>query len=642
MPSGGGRVEVDQLEQPRRRRDARGLLLGGGVAQRGDRPGHGLAPGRLDEVGHDVGGVLRRGLLDPDPSGLADHDRPALLGQLADLVVEAEHPHPDAGAAAEQVDHGRQRAQPAGPVEDHEHVRDRAHLVAHQLGAGVDQRGQLGQPAADRVLLGAEQDGVGVDPGVRQPPDPAPPGLAVLVAEDRHPDVTRAVQQGDLRHQPVCERLTGVVLAGETDHAEPGQVEPGRHPGEAARRRGLRGLGAALLHGHGGRQVGQPDPHAQVVGVGGPAFPQPRPGADRLAEQGRGVGAGLPALGPLGLQGAVHALGDRGQLLVVLLLPGQQVLAARPPVADEVGDRHQRGEQREQQVPGTEEQRHRHREQHRREHHHPRHRPLADLGHRVGEVERPLALRRQQPRRTVEVDQRLVGVGRDVGGHVAHLGPRQHGVTREDVRADRPRGPLPQRGEGGAVVDPGPERVRRGDRDRPVRGDGHGQRVGGQPQVRQRPARRTAADDRVTEGQPVDAAGARTRHHPELGHPVRHLASHQVGGLEEGHHAAVPDPDDPGGAVGLHRDAVHPQRHAPGEAAVHLVAEQLGQRLDQVAHRLGRVQVDQGVHRAPGPAVDHRQAQPHRSTPSSSARRTGAPVCRPAPSGGRQDAPFAR
>ena len=112
-----------------------------------------------------------------------------------------------------------------GPVEHHEHVRDQAHLVAHQLGAGVDQRGQLGQPAADRVLLGAEQDGVGVDPGVRQPPDPAPPGLAVLVAEDRHPDVTRAVQQGDLRHQPVCERLTGVVLAGETDHAEPGQVE---------------------------------------------------------------------------------------------------------------------------------------------------------------------------------------------------------------------------------------------------------------------------------------------------------------------------------------------------------------------------------------------------------------------------------
>ena len=55
----------------------------------------------------------------------------------------------------------------------------------------------------------------------------------MLVAEDRHPDVTRAVQQGDLRHQPVCERLTGVVLAGETDHAEPGQVEPGRHPGEA-------------------------------------------------------------------------------------------------------------------------------------------------------------------------------------------------------------------------------------------------------------------------------------------------------------------------------------------------------------------------------------------------------------------------
>ena len=103
----------------------------------------------------------------------------------------------------------------------------------------------------------------------------------------------------------------------------------------------------------------------------------------------------------------------------------------------------------------------------------------------------------------------------------------------------------------------------------------------------------------------------------------------------------MPDPDDPGGAVRLHRDAVHHSGTRQAEAAVHLVAEQLGRRLDRVAHRLGRVQVDQGVHRAPGPAVDHRQAQPHRSTPSSSARRTGAPVCRPAPSG-EQDAPFAR
>ena len=121
---------------------------------------------------------------------------------------------------------------------------------------------------------------------------------------------------------------------------------------------------------------------------------------------------------------------------------------------------------------------------------------------------------------------------------------------------------------------------------------------------------------------------------------MRHLASHQVGGLEEDTTQPCRTPTTSAGRSG---STVTPSTHSgtPGEAAVHPVTEQLGQRLDQVAHRLGRVQVDQ---------ESPPRARSGRRPPSGSAAPLHPVLVRSgqsasmlsAPSEGRQDAPFAR
>ena len=279
----GRRVEVDLLQQPGRPGDARGLVLRGGVAQRGDararrsrtrapRPGRGRSR-RCRRRRSRRSGRCRR-----SQATTARHSSGSWRTSRSTQTTCT----PTAGprrSRSTTAGSARSRRAPSSTTSTSGVGRTRS--VAGLL-PGLDHRAELGQPPAHRLLLGAEQRvHVALGAGVRQPPDPVPVRLAGGVAEHHDPDVARRVQQRGLGHQPARQRPGGVLVAGDADHPELGEVHPGRHVVEGARRCRLVGLVAALLHAHGGRQRGQPDPQPQVVGVAGPALPEPRAGADR-------------------------------------------------------------------------------------------------------------------------------------------------------------------------------------------------------------------------------------------------------------------------------------------------------------------------------------------------------------------------
>ena len=119
------RIEGEDVEQPRGTGEHRGLLVGAArVPQRAHRPGQRAAPVQGHRVGPDAPDGAPPGATNPHgAAGLLDDDGVALLGEQPLLGVQADRADADGRSVAQDLRHAGQRTQPAGPVEDDEHVR---------------------------------------------------------------------------------------------------------------------------------------------------------------------------------------------------------------------------------------------------------------------------------------------------------------------------------------------------------------------------------------------------------------------------------------------------------------------------------------------------------------------------------------
>ena len=200
-----GLLQPEDLQQPAGAGQRAGEVLGGDVADRGERAGEPLEPQVLDQVGTDrVDGPLA-GDLEVELVAVPAGDGAALLRELAHGLVEAEEEDAARGPLLEQRDHPRRHPDLAGAVEDDDAAGQAgpllllelpARLELGQQAAGLEGLGVVvgGQPHRARVVLGGA--------GVRQPLDPVPRRGRVGAGQHRQGDVGGTVHRGHLRDRP--------------------------------------------------------------------------------------------------------------------------------------------------------------------------------------------------------------------------------------------------------------------------------------------------------------------------------------------------------------------------------------------------------------------------------------------------------
>ena len=443
---GGPRwVEGEDVEQPRGSGEHRGLLVGPArIPQRAHRPGQRTAPVQGHQVGPDTPDGALSGASYPDGSaGLLGDDGVALLGQQALLGVQTDRADADGRTVAQDLRHAGQRTQPAGPVEDDEHVGPGGPtppvLPAGALG---DQRGQFRDPpgAGLRAVADAGRGVTGLLAHMRQPTQPGP-ALPALFAGRQQVDleVTGAVQDGGLSDDPARHGPRGRALAGDAQNV----VLPQRN-GHRDVVRGPPVLAAVfvlrrVLEHHVGGHVRSSDAQFEEVGVGGTAFPQAAPGPDGGQHDLGRVRETAAPRGAFGRQGLRRVALDARLLLLIGGDAAGVGLAPGAPAHQVVAEDRDRGEQPEQQ--------HRHTAEHQRpgpRHHQrdrsgdPRERPGGRRGGRGGQGEAGGVLGRPQPRRPIVVPPGAVL--RRLHGRVRLLreGELEQAAADEELRADRP------------------------------------------------------------------------------------------------------------------------------------------------------------------------------------------------------------
>ncbi len=499
-------LQLEHVEEPARGRERGVLGLAADVAQRRQRPGQPGAPGGGDEVGPHPGPAPGAGLLDAQPQfqcplggllgllgalvpgmegrktaggglrpgvarprgdgvvaaqRLGDDEGLALAGQEALLLVQADRVHGDRRPFPQQSDDTRQRPQPTRPVPDDDDVRvgeggtgAAAVVLLEGLLPGVEQLRQLADPGAHGLGVRPDQH---VDvlaahrAGVRQPADPVPARLCVVLGEHVELHVHRAVQHRGLRHGPPGEGLCRVAGTRDTDDA---QVLQGQRDGRVLDLPGDLALVIVLLgvvEDDFGRYASGADPQEQVVGVRAPPLPQPGTGAGAEGEHRGGVGDGAAPVEPLQAQRVLGVLLDPLLGLLVLLDLLGMGLAPVLLVHEVVAEEHDRAQQSHDHVVPAPEDHHGHdRADQREQGHQPGQRPGFVLVGRRGQPKVRLALRRPQARRPVVVEPDPV------------LRPLQCGVGRGvavDLQQRVPEGQLGPEGPGPAVevlpVEPG-------------------------------------------------------------------------------------------------------------------------------------------------------------------------------------------
>ena len=235
-------------------------------------------------------------------------DGAALLGQQALRGVEADRVDADGRTVLQHLRHAGQAAQLAGAVEHDDDPFTDLHPLARprllgRAGAGDDQRDQLGHPVRGARAAGTQEQRrrrLVRASRVRQPAQPVPVGLGALSVRHQHAhlDVARAVQHGELAHQPPGRATDGRGRTGDADDTELGERQHHRDLLEH-RRRGAVGLLTVDDH-EAGRLVGQSEPQGEDVVVVGPPLPQPPARTDRLQQHVGRVGRGVEPLAPLG------------------------------------------------------------------------------------------------------------------------------------------------------------------------------------------------------------------------------------------------------------------------------------------------------------------------------------------------------
>ncbi len=444
---GGGLGQVDQVEQAH----LLGQVAAGlrrRVAQRRQPAREPVRPALGDQVGDDV--VDRRlpaaRHAQPGRHLAADLDGGAALDrQLRGVAVEAHGGDAHRGAEVEQPRHPRHGAQPLRAVEQHHHVAS-GEPVARAAGdallePGVEQRGELGDPATYLLVVDADQGGrprpeaVG-RAAVRQPRRPGPvrargeqgggPPGGQVGGEHHDPHVARRVQRRHLAEQRARQRQHPRAVPGQPDDADVGEGDGDRHvvdPRVVGRGLAL-GAGAGLDRATRGRQDRDArrqarGTHAQVqeVVVGGAALPDALQHTGGDVQQLSGVGCARAPPQPLDHHRVVQLLVDPRLLLGVRPQRRAVLLAAAEVVAHQVAEQHQRRQQAEQQeVPGPQHQGEGHRHQQRDEHRDQRHAQRAPLRRRRGQLQRHDRHGRRDPRRPVHVHEAVAHLARGVLG----------------------------------------------------------------------------------------------------------------------------------------------------------------------------------------------------------------------------------
>ncbi len=400
----GRRLQLEHVEEPARRRECGVLGLTTDVAQGRQGPGQPSAPGGGDEIGPYVGPAAGAGLFDaqaqldgllggllslpgtlvPGMEGgeaaggglrgvaglsgdglaaaqrLGDDEGLTLAGQEALFLVQADRVHGDCRPFPQESHHARQRPQPTRPVPHDDDVRvgeggagATAVVLLQGLLPGVEQLRQFTDPGAY---------GLGVRPhqhidvlaaggaGVREPADPVPARLCLVLREHVELDVHRAVQHRGLRHGPPRECLCRVTGPGDADDAQVLQRQRDRRvldvPGDLA----LVLVLLRIVQDYFGGDTAGADPEEQVVGVRAPPLPQPGAGAGAEGEYGGGIGNGGAPVEPFQPQGLLGVLLDPLLDLLVLLDLLRMGLAPVLLVHEVVAEEHDRAEQSHDQV----------------------------------------------------------------------------------------------------------------------------------------------------------------------------------------------------------------------------------------------------------------------------------------------------
>ena len=408
----GRRLQLQGIEQPRRSGEHGHGVGVADVANRRYRPGQPGAPVRLHGVGPDLGQRLGLGLLHAHPARPHDHHGLAFGGQQLLLAVQADRVDPDPGPLLQQLDSPGQRPQLARSVEDHHDVWPKPGLLTSGISGRLlplaHNGEQFGDPGSDRLRVVADQHGAvlpGLRAAVRQPAGPVPARLSRGVGEHVQPQVVRAVQGGSLRYKPTSRRTRDISGASHTNHAPSWQRDRDRCLRDAPDHLApvLVLLGISQLHIRG--QVGSPGPKHQVIGIGTTPLPQPAPRASSNGQHRGRVRKLVDPLSALSFQGYPGIVLNPDLVFPVSCGPAPSGLPALPTLAQLAANQHDRTQASNgQQVHLMQEIRHGHAQDQRHGGHEDRQRAAFRLWRRSRKLEPGATLRRQQPRRPVEVD----------------------------------------------------------------------------------------------------------------------------------------------------------------------------------------------------------------------------------------------